>query len=106
MNNFTLKDLENIIKKRKDSSNEESYTASLLNSPVEKIIKKIGEESAELIFAATQKNKKKMIHEFADVIYHLFVLSRILNISVDDIMNELFLRTKSSGLVEKENRKK
>jgi phosphoribosyl-ATP pyrophosphohydrolase len=106
MNNFTLKDLENIIKKRKDSSNEKSYTASLLNSPVEKIIKKIGEESAELIFAATQKNKKKMIHEFADVIYHLFVLSRILNISVDDIMNELFLRTKSSGLVEKKNRKK
>ena len=36
MNNFTLKDLENIIKKRKNISKDESYTASLLNSPVEK----------------------------------------------------------------------
>ena len=106
MANFTLKDLEKIIEKRKNSSKEKSYTASLLNSPVEKTIKKIGEESAELIFAATQKNKKKLIHEFADLIYHLLVLSRILNISFDEVMEELFLRTKSSGLVEKENRKK
>ena len=47
MNNFTLKDLENIIEKRKILK-DESYTALLLNSPVEKTIK-IGEESAELI---------------------------------------------------------
>ena len=106
MDNFTLKDLEKIIEKRKNKSKEKSYTASLLNSPVEKTIKKIGEESAELIFAATQKNKKKLIHEFADLIYHLLVLSKISNISLDEITEELFLRTKSSGLVEKENRKK
>ena len=68
--------------------------------------KKIGEESAELIFAASQKNKKKIIHEFADPTYHLLVLSKILNISFDQVMEELFSRTKSSGLVEKENRKK
>ena len=106
MNKFTLKDLEKIIEKRKKSSKEKSYTSSLLNSPVEKTIKKIGEESAELIFAASQKNKKKTIHEFADLTYHLLVLSKILNISFDEVMEELFSRTKSSGLVEKENRKK
>ena len=106
MNNFTLKDLEKIIEKRKNSSEEKSYTASLLNSPFEKTIKKIGEESAELIFAASQKNKKKTIHEFADLTYHLLVLSKILNISFDEVLDELFSRTKSSGLVEKENRKK
>ena len=43
MDNFTLKDLENIIEKRKNISKDESYTALLLNSPVEKTIKKIGE---------------------------------------------------------------
>jgi len=106
MNNFTLKDLEKIIEKRENSSKEKSYTALLLNSPVEKTIKKIGEESAELIFAASQKNKKKTIHEFADLTYHLLVLSKILNISFDEVLDELFSRTKSSGLVEKENRKK
>ena len=106
MNKFTLKDLEKIIEKRKKSSKEKSYTASLLNSPVEKTIKKIGEESAELILAASQKNKKKTIHEFADLTYHLLVLSKILNISFDEVMEELYSRTKSSGLVEKENRKK
>ena len=106
MDNFTLKDLEKIIEKRKNLSKEKSYTALLLKSPVEKTLKKIGEESAELIFAASQKNKKKIIHEFADLTYHLLVLSKILNISFDQVMEELLSRTKSSGLVEKENRKK
>ena len=106
MNNFTLKDLENIIEKRKNISKDQSYTASLLNSPVEKTIKKIGEESAELIYAINQNDKKKLIHEFADLFYHLVVLSKISNISIDEIMYELLSRTKISGLVEKENRKK
>ena len=105
MDNFTLKDLENIIDKRKNISKDESYTALLLNSPVEKTIKKIGEESAELIYAINQ-NDKKLIHEFADLLYHLVVLSKISNISIDEIMDELLSRTKLSGLVEKENRKK
>ena len=50
--------------------------------------------------------KKKLIHEFADLLYHLVVLSKISNISIDEIMDELLSRTKVSGLVEKENRKK
>ena len=106
MDNFTLKDLENIIEKRKNISKDESYTALLHNSPVEKTIKKIGEESAELIYAINQNDKKKLIHEFADLLYHLVVLSKISNISIDEIMDELMSRTKLSGLVEKENRKK
>ena len=77
-----------------------------LTLQLKKTIKKIGEESAELIYAINQNDKKKLIHEFADLLYHLVVLSKISNISIDEIMDELLSRTKLSGLVEKENRKK
>ena len=94
------------MKKEKILAKMSLTQPSLLNSPVEKTIKKIGEESAELIYAINQNDKKKLIHEFADLLYHLVVLSKISNISIDEIMDELLSRTKLSGLVEKENRKK
>ena len=106
MDNFSLRDLETIIENRKKMDSDKSYTAKLLNGPIEKIIKKVGEEQAELIYAINQNDKKKLIHEFADLLYHLVVLSKISNISIDEIMDELLSRTKISGLVEKENRKK
>lgn len=106
MIDFSLRDLEIIIEKRKKIDSNKSYTAKLFNGPIEKVIKKVGEEHAELIYAINQNDKKKLIHEFADLLYHLVVLSKILNISVNEIMDELLSRTKISGLVEKENRKK
>ena len=87
----TLEELITIIRKRKESADEESYTYKLLNN--KKLnIEKVKEETVELI-EAIEKNSNK-IHEAADVLYHLMVLLEANGIKIEDVMEELNKRKK------------
>ena len=82
----SLEELVNIIRDRKNSNPEKSYTSKLLND--KKLnVEKVNEEIKELI-KAIQKNDNK-VHEAADVLYHLLVLLEGSGIKVEDVMQEL-----------------
>jgi len=87
----TLEELIAIIRQRKGSSAEESYTKKLLNDK-KLSIEKVKEEIAELI-DAIEKNSNK-VHESADVLYHLMVLLEANGIKIEDVMDELKKRKK------------
>ena len=87
----TLEELITIIRQRKVSSVEESYTKKLLNDK-KLSIEKVKEEIAELI-DAIEKNTNK-VHEAADVLYHLMVLLEANGIKIEDVMDELKKRQK------------
>ena len=87
----TLEELITIIRQRKVSSVEESYTKKLLNDK-KLSIEKLKEEIAELI-DAIEKNSNK-VHESADVFYHLVVLLEANGIKIEDVMEELKKRQK------------
>ena len=86
-----LEELIAIIRKRKQSSNEESYTYKLLNNK-KLSIEKVKEEIEELI-DAVEKNTNK-VHEAADVLYHLVVLLEANNVKIEEVMEELNKRKK------------
>tara|TARA_B100000953_G_scaffold196733_1_gene162110 strand:+ start:314 stop:637 length:324 start_codon:yes stop_codon:yes gene_type:complete len=98
--------LEEILEQRKSASAENSYVASLYNKGTDQILEKIREESAEVIMAAKDDGNDKIIHEVADLWFHVLVLLRYKNISVSDIETELARRFGISGLEEKRNRSK
>ena len=87
----TLEELIAVIRKRKGTSAEESYTKKLLNDK-KLSVEKVKEEIAELI-DAIEKNKNK-VHEAADVFYHLMVLLEANGIKIEDVMDELKKRQK------------
>ena len=87
----TLEELIAIIRKRKESSAEESYTKKLLKDK-KLSIEKVKEEIAELI-DSIEKNSNK-VHESADVLYHLMVLLEANGIKIEDVMDELKKRQK------------
>ena len=80
-----------IIRERKSSSPDKSYTNKLLNDK-NLSVAKVREEIAELIEAVEQNSNK--IHEAADVIYHLMVYLESNNIKIEDVMRELKKRQK------------
>ena len=87
----TLEELIAVIRKRKESSVEDSYTKKLLSN--KKLnIEKVKEEITELI-DSIEKNSNK-IHEAADVLYHLMVLLEANGIKIEDVMDELKKRQK------------
>ena len=86
-----LEELIAVIRQRKESSVEESYTYKLLKNK-KLSVEKIKEEIAELI-EAIEKNTNK-VHEAADVLYHLMVLLEANDIKIEDVMNELKKRQK------------
>lgn len=83
-----------IILSRKETMPKGSYISFLLKSGEEKIIQKFGEESVEVIIAAKNKNKKELIWEISDLLFHLCVLMVINNISLKDVYTELARREK------------
>ena len=87
----TLEELITVIRHRKESSAEESYTKKLLKDK-KFSVEKIKEEMAELI-DAIEKNSNK-IHESADVLYHFMVLLEANGIKIEDVMDELKKRKK------------
>ena len=87
----TLEELVAVIRQRKESLTEESYTKKLLNNK-KLSVEKVKEEIMELI-NAIEKNTNK-VHEAADVLYHLMVLLEANGIKIEDVMNELKKRQK------------
>lgn len=82
------------IKERKINPIEGSYTNYLFDKGIDKILKKVGEETAEVIIAAKNTDKNELIYETADLIYHMLVLLEEKNIELNDVYNELIKRHK------------
>ena len=96
--------LYDVILKRKQSSPETSYVAYLMDEGTDMILKKICEESAEVIIAAKNEKKTEQIHELADLWFHMLVLMGHKGITLTDISRELKNRFCQSGFDEKANR--
>ena len=93
-----------VILKRKQSSPRTSYVAYLMDEGTDMILKKLCEESAEVIIAAKNENRKEQIHELADLWFHMIVLMGHKGITLTDISQELENRFGHSGFDEKANR--
>lgn len=89
---FTLKDIEETIRNRADSDDEKSYTNYLLTEGIDKITKKFGEESFEVVIGAKNGDKEEVANEAADLLYHLGVLLHQQGVAVSDI--EKVLKTR------------
>ena len=90
---FSVYKLYELIKGRKINMTEGSYTTYLFNSGIDKILKKIGEESSEVIIGAKNDSKEEIIYELADLFYHSLVLMVEKNITLNDIKDELAKRS-------------
>ncbi len=101
----TFTDLEKVLVERKDASAEHSYVASLYQKGMDHILKKIGEESSEVIIAAKSEQQHELIKEMADLWFHCLVLLVNQGASINDVRKELDQRFGISGLEEKANRK-
>jgi len=89
---FSLDTLYNIITDRKTNKKPGSYTTYLFDKGIDKILKKIGEESTEVIIAAKAGDKTETIYEISDLVYHAFVLMAQMDITPDEIIAQLALR--------------
>ncbi|MFQ5597894.1 MAG: bifunctional phosphoribosyl-AMP cyclohydrolase/phosphoribosyl-ATP diphosphatase HisIE [Nitrospiria bacterium] len=96
--------LSNTINDRKKTPSSKSYTSLLLREGIDRLLKKVGEESAELIVGAKNGDKKEIVHESADLLYHLLVTLAYFDIPFKDIEEELARRSAQSGLEEKRAR--
>ncbi|MBQ6383350.1 MAG: bifunctional phosphoribosyl-AMP cyclohydrolase/phosphoribosyl-ATP diphosphatase HisIE [Clostridia bacterium] len=86
---FSLELLMELIQGRKTEKKEGSYTTYLFEKGLDKILKKVGEESTEVIIAAKDRDKAETIYEIADLAYHVMVLMTEAGISLTEIHREL-----------------
>ncbi len=89
---FSLQALMQLIEGRKTEKKEGSYTTYLFDKGLDKILKKVGEESTEVIIAAKADDKAETVYEIADLAYHVLVLMIQMGISYEDIHRELASR--------------
>lgn len=89
---FSYEGLMGLIEGRKKEGKEGSYTTYLFEKGLDKILKKVGEESTEVIIAAKAEDKAETVYEIADLAYHVMVLMVEAGISLDDITRELASR--------------
>lgn len=92
LSEFSLEGLIELIRGRKTDKKEGSYTTYLFEKGMDKILKKVGEESTEVIIAAKDNDKKETIYEVADLCYHVLVMMIEMGISLEDIHRELASR--------------
>ena len=100
---FSIYKLYELIRGRKINMTEGSYTTYLFNSGIDKILKKIGEESSEVIIGAKNGSKEEIIYELADLFYHSLVLMVEKNITLNDIKDELSKRSVIDKKVKQES---
>ena len=89
---FSLRGLYQLLEGRKADMPEGSYTTYLFEKGLDKILKKVGEESTEVIIAAKDEDKKETVYEIADLAYHVMVLMVEAGITPEDIHRELASR--------------
>ena len=92
LHEFSMDGLMELLKGRKEEMPEGSYTSYLFEKGIDKILKKVGEESTEVIVAAKGNDKRETIYEIADLAYHVMVLMTEMGISTDDVRKELASR--------------
>ncbi|MDD6807842.1 MAG: bifunctional phosphoribosyl-AMP cyclohydrolase/phosphoribosyl-ATP diphosphatase HisIE [Oscillospiraceae bacterium] len=92
LSEFSLEGLYELLQGRKNEMPEGSYTTYLFEKGVDKILKKIGEESTEVIIAGKADDKKETVYEIADLAYHVMVLMVEMGIRVEDVQKELASR--------------
>ena len=86
---FGLEDLYRLIEDRKINKKEGSYTTYLFEKGLDKILKKVGEESTEVVIAGKDEDKGETVYEIADLVYHVMVLMVEMGIRNKDIIREL-----------------
>ena len=91
---FSLVKLYDLIKDRKVNPKAGSYTTYLFDKGKDKILKKLGEETAEIIIASKSEDKAETTYELADLVYHCLVLMTEMGITPDDVIDELTSRYK------------
>ena len=89
---FSMEGLYELLEERKRDLPEGSYTSYLFEKGLDKILKKIGEESTEVIIAGKAEDKRETVYEIADLAYHVLVLMVEAGISVEDVKKELTSR--------------
>ena len=89
---FSYEGLMRLIEGRKTEKKEGSYTTYLFEKGLDKILKKVGEESTEVIIAAKAEDRKETVYEIADLAYHVMVLMVEQGITLQDIHDELASR--------------
>ena len=89
---FSLEGLYDLLQGRKRDLPEGSYTTYLFQKGLDKILKKVGEESTEVIIAGKAEDKRETVYEIADLMYHVMVLMVEMGISVEDVLAELASR--------------
>ncbi len=92
-----LKEIYETILERRDHPAEKSYTHYLFEQGIDKILKKVGEESAEIIIAAKNENNAETVGEIADLTYHLLVLMAQQGITPEEVEQTLRERHKKPG---------
>ncbi|MGH1352734.1 MAG: phosphoribosyl-ATP diphosphatase [Methyloligellaceae bacterium] len=106
MTDEILNQLALIIRERRKSSSEKSYTKTLLEAGVAKCAKKLGEEAVETVIAATSESNEALTNEAADLLYHLLVVLECRDVDLKDVLQVLDSRMGISGLEEKASRAK
>ena len=104
MTDDVLHQLAEILEQRKQADPGSSYVAGLYAKGLNTILKKIGEEAAEMVIAANSGEKAAIIHETADLWFHTLVMLAELGLGPEDILAELESRFGQSGLEEKARR--
>ena len=89
---FSLEGLMSLLQGRKETLPEGSYTTYLFQKGLDKILKKVGEESTEVIIAGKGQDKRETVYEIADLAYHIMVLMTEMGISIEDVHRELASR--------------
>ena len=98
--------LSETLASRRHADPETSYTAKLFAGGPDSILKKIGEESAELIMAAKDGKRLNIVWESTDLIFHVLVLLSFYGLSIEDVSQEMRRREGVSGIDEKKARTK
>ena len=89
---FQYQDLMDMLRGRKENPKEGSYTTYLFEKGLDKILKKVGEETTEVIIAAKDRDRANTIYEIGDLMYHVMVLMLEAGISLEDIKREMASR--------------
>lgn len=95
-----------VIQDRKSHPDQKSYTASLFQKGIDKVLGKIGEEAAEVIIAGKGGKREEIVYETADLFFHTLVLLGYYDIEPEEVFRELRRRFGVSGIEEKESRKR
>ena len=103
-NDDILQAVYQVILDRKAQPAESSYTASLMQKGIDKILKKVGEEATEVVIAAKGGKRDEIVYETADLFFHLLVMLGFHDIPPDEVYSELRRRFGTSGIEEKASR--